>query len=359
MLNRRTREERIMAGIYRSTWRTSLLALSATVFSEFFMLGYTLVRPSLFGSRIWEYRVCYLVMILLAAGYIAMSAYARRDIQRRYRLLRIADPVYTTLFYVWTMVITYSGKQPGGYVDTALFMTTALMTMLCFFLTPVQFLVIHLAFDAFMVYMAFTITGSEGMLVNLSFFCIFHFLLGVCFLRMKYQLTERIITEEDRAQMDVMTGLFNRRAYEEDLRTLRLKADRNDLACISIDLNGLKQVNDSAGHEAGDRLIAGATECMRSSLGDIGRLYRVGGDEFIALVFAGQDELQKKLEDFESRMAAWSARNSMELTTSFGCVRANEMPQATLPELVEEADKRMYAAKERYYQATGKQRRRN
>ena len=237
-------------------------------------------------------------------------------------------------------------------------MTFSLLNMLSFYLLPKTFVTINVVFDAIMLYTAFAIGGGEGLIINLTIFCIFQFVLGIGYLRMKWQLTERIIIEEDHAQKDIMTGFFNRRAYEEDTETLKKSTDWTKLNCISFDLNGLKQANDTLGHEAGDRLIAGAADCLNSCFGKAGRLYRIGGDEFIALVFADPDELEKMMGEYEKTQKEWSARNGMELTTSHGSVSTREMPLATLEELAEEADKRMYQDKERYYRMTGKDRRR-
>ena len=95
-------------------------------------------------------------------------------------------------------------------------MTFSLLNMLSFYLLPKTFVTINVVFDAIMLYTAFAIGGGEGLIINLTIFCIFQFVLGIGYLRMKWQLTERIIIEEDHAQKDIMTGFFNRRAYEED-----------------------------------------------------------------------------------------------------------------------------------------------
>lgn len=352
-----SRRDRILMGIYSSTWKTSFLALLVVMALEVFMLTYTVVDPPLFGDRVWKYRACYIALLLLAGLYLLLNRYVRRDKARRFRLLNAANPVCTVLFYIWALYITYSDIQKGSPVDPTVFMTFSLLTMLSFYLTPAAFVGINLVVDAVMLYTAFSVSGGEGLIINLTIFCIFQFVLGLSFLRMKWQLTERIVIEEDNAQKDIMTGFFNRRAYEEDTEALRKSTDWTKLNLLSIDLNGLKQVNDSAGHEAGDRLIAGAAECMEKSFRSAGRLYRVGGDEFVALVFAEPDELEGMLEEYEACMKVWSAKNGLELSTSYGCVSTREMPNASLPELTEEADKRMYAAKERYYQRTGKERR--
>ncbi len=90
---------------------------------------------------------------------------------------------------------------------------------------------------------------------------------------------------------DVMTGCYNRRAYEDRIRELSSQDIDDDLVYISADLNGLKQINDTLGHAAGDELISGATNCLQKGFGRYGSLYRIGCDEFVALIRVKEESL--------------------------------------------------------------------
>jgi diguanylate cyclase (GGDEF)-like protein len=82
---------------------------------------------------------------------------------------------------------------------------------------------------------------------------------------------------------DVMTGLYNRAYFEETLQ--RLEANRQDpISFIIIDLNGLKETNDSLGHYAGDGLIRRTGEVLKASLEDDQLAARIGGDEFAIIM---------------------------------------------------------------------------
>ena len=70
---------------------------------------------------------------------------------------------------------------------------------------------------------------------------------------------------------DELTGCLNRRAYEKDIRGLR---PSTEFVYVSMDVNGLKIVNDSLGHAAGDELLRGASYCIRKSFDDYGKVYR-------------------------------------------------------------------------------------
>lgn len=168
----------------------------------------------------------------------------------------------------------------------------------------------------------------------------------------------RILTERSNANTDAMTGFFNRRAYEAELKRYASEDKEKDLVYISIDLNGLKHTNDNFGHEAGDELICAAAECMRSSYGSCGKLYRIGGDEFVALVIAGEDKLEALRAKYEQSTKIWSDRHEWKLSTASGIVRAAEFPDRSMTEIAKLADERMYAAKAEHYRLSGQDRRR-
>ena len=80
---------------------------------------------------------------------------------------------------------------------------------------------------------------------------------------------------------DVMTGLYNRSAFEE---WENQHTDFHDMMLVTFDLNCLKACNDNMGHAAGDRYIIDAAHLIRQIFGGIGDIYRIGGDEFCAII---------------------------------------------------------------------------
>jgi diguanylate cyclase (GGDEF)-like protein/PAS domain S-box-containing protein len=99
-------------------------------------------------------------------------------------------------------------------------------------------------------------------------------------------ITERIENEKNLEYLnyhDVLTGLYNRRFYEEELR--RLNAERNlPISIIYGDVNGLKLVNDAFGHLKGDELLQKAAQAIRSVCREDDIIARLGGDEFVILL---------------------------------------------------------------------------
>ena len=155
---------------------------------------------------------------------------------------------------------------------------------------------------------------------------------------------------------DELTRLYNRRCYEEDLNEIRANGLDENFVILSIDVNGLKKVNDTLGHAAGDELIKGAADCIALSVRSIGKVYRTGGDEFFA-IFRTEDP-ENVCNDIKTKASEWHGIYSDKMSMSLGYATHKEKPKATIDDLEHIADGRMYEDKERYYKENGIERRR-
>ena len=158
---------------------------------------------------------------------------------------------------------------------------------------------------------------------------------------------------------DELTGCLNRRAYEKDISDL---SGKTEFIYISMDVNGLKIINDSLGHAAGDELLQGASFCMKECFDHYGNVYRIGGDEFVAILFTDQERLEEILERFDEMTGNWSGRMIESLTISYGIVSSTEQLQdpegkLSVSKIAKTADIRMYERKAMYYRNHGVDRR--
>ena len=124
-----------------------------------------------------------------------------------------------------------------------------------------------------------------------------------------------------------------------------------------MDINGLKSVNDNDGHLAGDELIIGAAKCIQTTMGTYGKVYRIRGDEFVAIIECSKRQLEDILGTFEHLTNSWRGTNQNELSISKGIVVCSEYEELSFDEVKELADGLMYQDKEAYYVRTGKVRR--
>lgn len=152
---------------------------------------------------------------------------------------------------------------------------------------------------------------------------------------------------------DGMTGLLNRRAYDTAIREMEDERMAMDLVYVSMDVNGLKDVNDSLGHQAGDELLKGAADCLKEIFGRYGTVYRIGGDEFSALLECDSNMLQEALTEFENFTSNWKGDFVKEMSISCGVASRTEFPLMKIRELSIQAEMRMYQKKQEYYRKQG------
>lgn len=160
-----------------------------------------------------------------------------------------------------------------------------------------------------------------------------------------------------RSNTDELTDCYNRYAYEEEITALNSGAIDDDLVYVSIDVNSLKVTNDAKGHEAGDELLLGAAECMKKCFGPYGKIFRIGGDEFVVIMHADDESLEKVKRELEETTSSWSGELVDEVALSCGYVSYKETEDMDMRQIAVLADKRMYADKAKYYKEKGIDRR--
>ena len=144
------------------------------------------------------------------------------------------------------------------------------------------------------------------------------------------------------AVTDSLTGLGNHRAFHENLeRELQRRArSGSTFSIVMLDLDGLKQVNDSLGHEAGDEQIRALADCMRTTMRVIDSGYRVGGDEMMVLL---PGQAAWGAYTFAQRLQREASRHRTGFAVTCGIVETTEPEDAD--GLIRQADLALYEAK--------------
>ena len=161
-------------------------------------------------------------------------------------------------------------------------------------------------------------------------------------------ITERRVFEEKLQFLslhDQLTGLYNRAYFEEELQ--RIKGGRDyPVTIISIDLDGLKIINDSLGHKQGDILLQACARVLRKPLRTSDVLARVGGDEFvIALPHTDEESGQNILKRIQAAVVEYNQKEAVvPLVLSLGAATCNDSSES-LEETFKKADDMMYASK--------------
>ncbi len=138
---------------------------------------------------------------------------------------------------------------------------------------------------------------------------------------------------------DVLTSVCNRHKYSEMLSELRQR-EMEKVGIVYIDLNGLKEINDTQLHDAGDRYIQNAARILQEVFGR--NCYRIGGDEFVVLV-SGTEE-----ESFSESLKRMRQRADEEqVSFSVGALWQDRCEG--ISELLREAEEKMYCKKKKYH----------
>lgn len=151
------------------------------------------------------------------------------------------------------------------------------------------------------------------------------------------------------ATVDPLTQLLNRRGLETSLHVTLARAQRQDsfTSAIAVDIDHFKQINDSFGHETGDKVIRMVSGILSHSCRGSDVVARIGGEEFLLVMPETELELARKvaerLRESIAEHPLWVDRHRIPLTVSLGV--AGIRGDLSLDQLQQEADRAMYLAK--------------
>lgn len=171
-----------------------------------------------------------------------------------------------------------------------------------------------------------------------------------CHLCMMEDITFSKIKEQEIEYLsyhDSLTGLYNRRLFEEEMRRISISR-KLPVSIIMGDVNGLKMINDSFGHKAGDRLLQEAAMLLRENCREEDFVARIGGDEFIIILEGADQELTEQIcgriyKAFKNYTLRPDKR-TFYLSISLGHA-TKTIPEQTMDQLMKEADEKQYQKK--------------
>ncbi|MDD6194090.1 MAG: GGDEF domain-containing protein [Lachnospiraceae bacterium] len=148
----------------------------------------------------------------------------------------------------------------------------------------------------------------------------------------------------ERAYRDELCGIYNRTKCNEVFD--ELNKQNRDYAFVNIDMNGLKGVNDSLGHLAGDQLLKEFAQILQAAFRDIGQVFRMSGDEFMVII---REEQFPQIDQCLNRMVKMEKRRSADLPfiidASYGVAKHSECMDGMTERVYTLADQRMYEMK--------------
>ena len=291
-----------------SPWRAVLSAFNYSLITLILVFIITVMFPM---QRLWLYFPCLLNAVLcfisIPTGIVFSFAKDTNSFLRGTLgyLPYFINALY--LFYLFCQLLQHSARD---HEDFALIIYMAFTASLCLFIP-----LIIVRDDAFW------LTGTVAADVLLYYV----FLL--------FQYTKR----------DPLTKLLNRQSYFADAE----KYEQRITAVMMMDMNGLKELNDTEGHIAGDTALKTLAECFMRAAGRSHRIYRMGGDEYTILCMNAKHEEVRAIAE---RIAEEVAK--VPYSCSVGYALRTE--GITVSQAYHGADEMMYVEKRSYYEASGK-----
>ena len=167
------------------------------------------------------------------------------------------------------------------------------------------------------------------------------------------QAIERIRLQHklrEQALRDPLTGVYNRRYFNEIVETELVRSKRYDhpIGFLMIDVNGFKRINDRFGHQTGDKVLQKVAQLLHAQVRETDIIVRYGGDEFLVMLIETNGQTEAVKERIQDALAQrnW-AQDIVEspITLSVGAAHWNPSDDEPIEQVLARADKRMYAAK--------------
>ena len=145
-------------------------------------------------------------------------------------------------------------------------------------------------------------------------------------------------------ETDILTGLKNRNCYSRRIESM---SELSNLCVIIMDVNNLKKINDTYGHQEGDRMIVDVSKMIVEAFGTAGyELFRIGGDEFAIFAFNKHSkQIEDDLWNFESKIRHLNVKRAYKVSVATGYAIYEPTRDANIDSLINRADQNMYFKK--------------
>lgn len=173
------------------------------------------------------------------------------------------------------------------------------------------------------------------------------------------EMTEKSIKAEmfeKLAYEDLLTGIRNRNYFAREMKIVEENMEQyQSVAIVSFDMNDLKYLNDTFGHNVGDEMLCACAECLENAFSTNGRLARIGGDEYsVILTDVREEQLKEKIENLRRLTENVSDKLGHTLSVACGYAFYDRDVDRSLEAVLIRADKKMYENKAEMKQAERK-----
>ncbi|MGI6019865.1 MAG: GGDEF domain-containing protein [Lachnospiraceae bacterium] len=351
-------DDEVLMYAMRDVSRTSSLSLVIIMIFELILLAIW-VASSLMdsGSINIGYMACYGGLFLVSLVSLLLMIRLRSDIRKNFRVIYYIQNIYALLIFIWALAITELDAVTRDSFSIIVYMTIMTIVPVICYMNSNFWGFLYVISGVFMIVLAYFFEpGFTAFAINFSVLIIISMVAQATLYKIRkdyYQREFRLrqISEKESlsARVDALTGLKNRREYLETAEKYygtKKNPDEN-LAVAFFDLNGLKKINDSYGHDAGDEFIIAAASMIKDAYGSYGTIFRMGGDEFEAILNISEEQYREATEKLSADAAKWRGRNGNSMSFAAGWCFLKDDPDMSFEQMEKAADIAMYENKRR------------
>ena len=335
--------EEFFASYARKHRLAYIVVLSVIMLFEGVMIVWGLRMFDFSLLRFQAYLAAYIFLLVVSVlGLIVIILNGKERISARF--LTLALHLYCTFIIAWSLLVTYLDLI-GGHTPIVFF-TVIMSVGGLSVIYPVYYAVnLLISFAALLQLgrldsISYFETSGYGIYLNLFIFVIVSMLLAARHYQISRRELEMSAYLEGLSFRDQLTGIANRRVYDERMRQADEK-DR-DVMVGMLDLDGFKGINDTNGHDFGDACLIATAQLLRDAFGD--GTFRFGGDEFAVICPpAERAVLEEKISTINNCLAARFPEKNISISAGF-CRRRSGTGQ-TMESAAKAADKALYTAK--------------
>jgi diguanylate cyclase (GGDEF)-like protein len=153
---------------------------------------------------------------------------------------------------------------------------------------------------------------------------------------------------ENESFKDTLTNVYNRKKLESIKPILEDKAMRKELVTYVVDLDKLKPINDTFGHDVGDKFIIYAAEILKEVFGKNGYIFRIGGDEFYIVTFLDLNKIKEDINELNDKLDHLIQKKRREIDKPFNLSYGYAVKRSfeNIDQAFKRADKKMYKNKQ-------------
>ncbi len=320
--------------------RRSVIVYSAISMVAFIAMTLISLSEKSAVSKNWSF---YVAGTIIMAVMLALNLHVAKNDRR---ITRMSAYLFVITLLAIGILLAVSSKDDV----TASYMVFLFVAPLLFTLRPGSISLIIIGSDLLYMICMYRIQIPELFqknIVNAVVYGSLSIFVSATMIRTRIEKFEADYENRILMETDQLTGILNRHSFVQYIEHFQETGSVTGMKACMFDVNGLKNVNDHIGHHAGDEMIRGAAACLENVFSRYGYCYRIGGDEFVAILPDRSPSEEELIDMLNKQLRSFKGIFVSNLSVSCGIVVGTEEDNITT--LLRKADNRMYENKASFY----------